>query len=258
MGEPKIAAFSAGALGWDIADSTMLERWMPERISGVPRALNRLASTNLSEWTSTGGLMVTRDAIGPDSKAQSAFTLAREGAGARNITGRILGNFEAGVVTCTLWLKSATASSVRLGLLGSRGNWHASPDVVRSVSKQWRRYQVTGSGIGASDGLSLVVAVDANGAEPRALLAAHPSCNDGGVAESYLPVTRGRRTERPYQSLVLGENVIGYGDGPPTVGQHEVGDIWFNTSPVAGGRVGWVCVEAGVPGAWKAFGAIDQ
>jgi hypothetical protein len=35
------------------------------------------------------------------------------------------------------------------------------------------------------------------------------------------------------------------------------GDIAFNRSPAAGGKIGWVCTAAGSPGTWKPFGLID-
>ncbi len=40
-------------------------------------------------------------------------------------------------------------------------------------------------------------------------------------------------------------------------GYYQVGDIVFNTTPTAGGFVGWVCVTAGNPGTWKTFGPIS-
>ena len=43
----------------------------------------------------------------------------------------------------------------------------------------------------------------------------------------------------------------------PTVGQHAQGDLAFNSSPDAGGTVGWVNVVAGAPGTWKEFGSIE-
>src|SRR5262245_9988865 len=43
----------------------------------------------------------------------------------------------------------------------------------------------------------------------------------------------------------------------PSTGTHVVGEIVFNADPVASGKIGWVCVTAGSPGTWKAFGAID-
>jgi len=42
----------------------------------------------------------------------------------------------------------------------------------------------------------------------------------------------------------------------PVAGTWARGDIVFNSTPSAGGYIGWVCVTAGTPGTWKAFGAI--
>lgn len=43
----------------------------------------------------------------------------------------------------------------------------------------------------------------------------------------------------------------------PTDGTWTTGDIIWNVSPTAGGKIGWICVAGGTPGTWKAFGAID-
>lgn len=51
--------------------------------------------------------------------------------------------------------------------------------------------------------------------------------------------------------------IIGAGVVPPTAGNFETGAIWLNDSPSSGGKIGWICVSAGTPGTWKAFGAID-
>jgi hypothetical protein len=42
----------------------------------------------------------------------------------------------------------------------------------------------------------------------------------------------------------------------PTGGSYEVGDICWNSNPVASNYVGWVCVIAGNPGQWLPFGEI--
>ena len=47
------------------------------------------------------------------------------------------------------------------------------------------------------------------------------------------------------------------GAAAPTTGTYEVGDIVYNSAPVAGGSIGWVCTTAGTPGTWKTFGAIS-
>lgn len=43
----------------------------------------------------------------------------------------------------------------------------------------------------------------------------------------------------------------------PLTGTWPLGWIRWNSSPVAGGKIGWICVMAGTPGTWKAFGTID-
>lgn len=51
-------------------------------------------------------------------------------------------------------------------------------------------------------------------------------------------------------------NVIASGTAAPTSGTWARGDVFYNTSPTAGGTIGWVCTVAGTPGTWKTFGAI--
>lgn len=47
-----------------------------------------------------------------------------------------------------------------------------------------------------------------------------------------------------------------FGTSPPTSGTWEVRDVVWNQNPRPGGVMGWVCVSAGAPGIWKAFGPI--
>lgn len=44
----------------------------------------------------------------------------------------------------------------------------------------------------------------------------------------------------------------------PLTGNHNQGDIVYDTNPVAGGYMGWVCVTSGSPGTWKRFGKIEE
>jgi hypothetical protein len=46
------------------------------------------------------------------------------------------------------------------------------------------------------------------------------------------------------------------GDATPTVGSFAVGDTVYNTAPIDGGNIGWVCTVAGAQGAWRTFGVI--
>ena len=47
-----------------------------------------------------------------------------------------------------------------------------------------------------------------------------------------------------------------YGAAIPATGTWGLGSIIWNSSPIAGGTIGWVCTTAGTPGTWKTFGAI--
>jgi len=53
----------------------------------------------------------------------------------------------------------------------------------------------------------------------------------------------------------MGEIIV-YTTGAPTSGTWKVGDKAMNTAPSASGYIGWVCVTAGTPGTWKAWGSI--
>jgi len=48
-----------------------------------------------------------------------------------------------------------------------------------------------------------------------------------------------------------------FGAASPTTGTAKVGAVVWNTAPAANGNnMGWVCVTAGTPGTWKAFGSV--
>ena len=50
-----------------------------------------------------------------------------------------------------------------------------------------------------------------------------------------------------------GGRIVDYGSAAPASGDHAAGEIVFNTSPVAGGSLGWVCTAGGTPGTWTAI-----
>jgi hypothetical protein len=51
--------------------------------------------------------------------------------------------------------------------------------------------------------------------------------------------------------------ILGAGSAAPASGTYDKGAILLNDAPAASAKIGWVCVTAGSPGTWKAFGAID-
>lgn len=83
---------------------------------------------------------------------------------------------------------------------------------------------------------------------------------DTGVSAQYfIHQPTGVLSSRIGELLTIGGALRGNGtrSAAPSTGTHFAGEIVFNADPVAGGKVGWVCVTGGTPGTWKAFGAID-
>lgn len=44
---------------------------------------------------------------------------------------------------------------------------------------------------------------------------------------------------------------------PPEGGAFNIGDIMWNSEPIPGRCIGWVCTKAGNPGVWNSFGIIN-
>lgn len=89
----------------------------------------------------------------------------------------------------------------------------------------------------------------------------HPKIDGNlAIAESVaLEILKGFAVDQPQvlaDTRRVGGNYIGRGTAAPTRGNFRVGDIVENSTPAAGGNIGWVCTTAGQPGTWKTFGAI--
>jgi hypothetical protein len=54
----------------------------------------------------------------------------------------------------------------------------------------------------------------------------------------------------------LGGVLISYATAVPVSGDHNIGDLVYNSAPAPAGNIGWVCTTAGTPGTWRAFGTI--
>jgi len=57
-------------------------------------------------------------------------------------------------------------------------------------------------------------------------------------------------------AIKFNDNIHMKGSEPPSGGSFTPGDIVWNSEPKQGGFIGWVCVKAGNPGMWGAFGDI--
>ena len=47
------------------------------------------------------------------------------------------------------------------------------------------------------------------------------------------------------------------GQGIPTIGLYNQGDIVWHDAPSPGGNLGWICIRTGTPGEWRSFGSIS-
>ena len=57
-------------------------------------------------------------------------------------------------------------------------------------------------------------------------------------------------------SVGVGANKMEWASAIPASGTYARGDVVWNLAATAGGVPGWICVAAGTPGTWKAFGTI--
>ena len=68
--------------------------------------------------------------------------------------------------------------------------------------------------------------------------------------------------KHPQESLHVSGNikfqdkVFSSGNGAPKEGRWDTGSIVWNDTPEVNQPVGWVCIRAGQPGAWRPFGSI--
>ncbi len=62
-----------------------------------------------------------------------------------------------------------------------------------------------------------------------------------------------RRLDFP-NGFGLNDKKVLSGTAAPTSGTYVQGDMMFNSTPSAGGPLGWMCVAGGTPGSWKAMG----
>ena len=57
-------------------------------------------------------------------------------------------------------------------------------------------------------------------------------------------------------SLLVSGHSVQYGTAAPITGTWAQGDIVYNSTPTAGGNIGWVCTTGGTSGTWYEFGEI--
>lgn len=65
------------------------------------------------------------------------------------------------------------------------------------------------------------------------------------------------KREPKYGAPAVGGPKEVFGSAVPAAGTWNRGDRVVNTSPSAGGNIGWVCTASGSPGTWKTYGTIE-
>lgn len=60
------------------------------------------------------------------------------------------------------------------------------------------------------------------------------------------------------KNLVLAEIEELKAESPPVSGTYARGTRIYNSAPIAGSYIGWVCTTAGTPGIWRPFGLIES
>jgi hypothetical protein len=90
------------------------------------------------------------------------------------------------------------------------------------------------------------------------------STDTSGEASIYLPHVAG--VSLSYSGNIVNPDIISeigvyrlsnFYTAIPTSGTWEARKIILSKTPVAGGKLGWVCITGGSPGTWKAYGSID-
>jgi len=95
-----------------------------------------------------------------------------------------------------------------------------------------------------------------NGNQKYGVSLSSGSTNNTVINNTMLNMVTGDINDLGTGNYIRSKN-ISEGTAAPTSGTYDRGDIVWNTSPSASGKIGWVCITAGSPGTWKAFGAID-
>ena len=113
---------------------------------------------------------------------------------------------------------------------------------------------------GASENPPAVIAPDTNAGTKRwirAVVAGEVTgltFGDLGTGFSLTGGTTPKTLSVPATATLPGQDT---GTAAPTTGTWALGWIRWNTTPTAGGNVGWICVQAGPPGNWSIFGPIS-
>jgi hypothetical protein len=122
--------------------------------------------------------------------------------------------------------------------------------VFNQVADGWTKLQAAFFSGSATE--APVVGVQGNGAGSFYIADAQASVGAVAPSNTFVPPTNVTPV------LYLGGHSVSYGAAAPASGTWMQGDVVYNSAPVSGEYVGWVCTAAGSPGTWSPFGLIGS
>lgn len=155
-----------------------------------------------------------------------------------------------GISIIGLSLYSATDTTVSLGLYG-----YSYKQSANLIAGRWTRvyYVMENSAIPAGTGYVLYATKnDGPTIKVGKVMIYSSATYDAGAVQAFNAVLGGA-----YNSQTSANHYGRYDSAAPTTGTWSINQIVYNTAPVSGGYIGWVCVTAGTPGTWKTFGLIS-
>lgn len=149
------------------------------------------------------------------------------------------------------FLKNATAIS-------NMENWTTQIANATSVANSAHANSVQAVQI-ANDNEVLVTDADtnANSAVSIANNAVAINTNTLVIAENALTVANEAQAQTQVNLQQLNNLIFSSAIAAPTTGTWVISNKVYNSNPIAGGYIGWVCITSGTPGVWKGFGLIQ-
>lgn len=213
--------------------------------------VNSIDLSNGTHWAGSGAVTATALPVIADQLGYS-FPPARERTHVVS-TGSAMAN------------RTFTVCVLVIGVAGDSFKIKTSDNVTATVEKKYvlgksgRSYCFQTTSWGASSS-NASIAVSLVNTSLNTITFALP-----GIWESpgAMPLTTRTRTYNGYTTYPIvkfrnfGNTIEVFGSTAPTTSYWKKGDVVINTSPSAGGTIGWICTTEGVPGTWKSFGAIS-
>jgi hypothetical protein len=147
-------------------------------------------------------------------------------------------------------LYSATDTTVSMGFYG-----YNYKQTVNLIAGRWTRIYYVMQNSSIPSGTSYVLfATNSDGPTIKVgkVMIYSSATYDAGAVQSFNAVLGGA-----YNSQTAANHYGRYATAAPTTGTWSVNQIVYNSTPVSGGYIGWVCTTAGTPGTWKTFGPIS-